>query len=53
MKVLVAQKYLTLCDSTDQSLPGSSVACQVPWDFQGKNTRVGREDLPYPAIELG
>ena len=33
----VAQLCLTLCDSMDCSLPGSSLR---PWDFPGKNTGV-------------
>ena len=31
------QSYLTLCNPTDCSLPGSL----CPWDFPGKNTGVG------------
>ena len=32
-----AQLCVTLCDSMDSSLPGSS----CPWDFSGKNTGLG------------
>ena len=51
---LVVQSCLTLCDSMDCSLPGSS----VHGDFPGKNTGVGFHALlqgfvPNPGIEPG
>ena len=48
----VSQSCLTLCDSTD--CKPSRLLC--PWDFPGKNTRVGSHffiqgNLPDPRIE--
>ena len=54
VKVLVCQSCLTLCNSMDCSLPGSS----VHGIFPGKNIRVSRHsllqrNLPDPGIEPG
>ena len=51
--VLVTQSFLTLCDSTIYSLPGSSGS--YLWDFPGKNTGVGchsllQGNLPNPHL---
>ena len=42
------QSYLTLCNHMDCSLLGyspASVPCLCPWDFLGKNSRVGCHSL--------